>query len=294
MAMEGARTTSIQFIRGEKGDLLRDPILKSAKWSRYFDTLLDTVSEKNDSDIIVYLSAWPAAKALGVEQTETKVSDAFKSMTNAKAVGSDDLPAELPKLRPRRDGVITPELHQASLLLFVVWRTGKVPQLWKNATVKVLHKKKDRQSAAATVASRSWSMRTRCSLSHCQETLRLLQKTDSLVPDEQYGFHPSRSTTNMMLVRAASAAGGTGAERRGALVRVFHRPFKRRTTRSTAPLSGRYYCASRCATTGGRFHSKILRGKESVCAVSQWRMLGVGRGVQSPKMRPLTADVNVN
>ena len=29
-------------------------------------------------------------------------------------------------------------------LLVSVWRTGDVPQQWKDATIKVLHKKKDR------------------------------------------------------------------------------------------------------------------------------------------------------
>ena len=62
----------------------------------------------------------------------------IRGMPNWKAVGPDSLPGEVLKLDH-------PEfiryLHD---LLVNAWSTGDVPQPWKDATIKVLHKKKDR------------------------------------------------------------------------------------------------------------------------------------------------------
>ena len=59
-------------------------------------------------------------------------------MANAKAVGPDELPAEFLKLGLGDDSTILQELHHTIL---VAWRTGTVPQLWKDAIITVLHKK---------------------------------------------------------------------------------------------------------------------------------------------------------
>ena len=62
-------------------------------------------------------------------------------MANAKAVGPDGLPAELLKLGLHENRTILRELHRITKL---VWHGGQVPQQWKDTTIKVLHKKKDR------------------------------------------------------------------------------------------------------------------------------------------------------
>ena len=59
-------------------------------------------------------------------------------MDNSKAVGPDELPVELLKLGLHYDPTILREFHQIR-----VWREGKVPQRWRDAVTKVLHKKKD-------------------------------------------------------------------------------------------------------------------------------------------------------
>ena len=62
-------------------------------------------------------------------------------MTNVKAVGPDELPVELLKLGLHHDPTVLREFHQ---VVTRVWREGKVPQRWRDAVIKVLHKKKDR------------------------------------------------------------------------------------------------------------------------------------------------------
>ena len=65
-------------------------------------------------------------------------SKRVKRMLNWKAVGPDGLPAELLKID---QPAVAQCFHN---ILVNVWLTGEVPQQWKDAIIKVLHKKKDR------------------------------------------------------------------------------------------------------------------------------------------------------
>ena len=63
-------------------------------------------------------------------------------MANHKAVGPDGLPVELLKvLVDERDSDNLASIYE---IIVAVWRRGRVPQQRKDATIKVLHKKKDR------------------------------------------------------------------------------------------------------------------------------------------------------
>ena len=85
-------------------------------------------------------------------------------------------------------------------IIVAVWMTGEVPQEWKDATIKVLHKKKDR---------------TRCSnyrglslVAHAGKVLLKIManrlghfcEEAGILREEQCGFRPQRSTTDMMFV----------------------------------------------------------------------------------------------
>ena len=63
-------------------------------------------------------------------------------MVDGKAMGPDELPAELLKLG------LSDSSHKILLafhdIIVAVWMTGEVPLEWKDATINVLHKKKDR------------------------------------------------------------------------------------------------------------------------------------------------------
>ena len=63
-------------------------------------------------------------------------------MANGKGMGPDELPAELLKLG------LSDSSHEILLafhgIIVAVWMTGEVPQEWKDATIKVLLKNKDR------------------------------------------------------------------------------------------------------------------------------------------------------
>ena len=98
--------------------------------------------------ITVLFPQRPLAPSLGVEPTMDDMMGVIRGMPNWKAVGPDSLPAEVLKLDH-------PEfIRYFHNLLVNVWSTGEVPQQWKDATIKVLHKKKDRSAATTTEKNR--------------------------------------------------------------------------------------------------------------------------------------------
>ena len=81
-----------------------------------------------------------------------------------------------------------------------MWRGGGVPQQWKDATIKVLHKKKDRTECG--------NYRGISLVAHAgKELLKVIAgrlsdycERENILPEEQCGFRPQRSTVDMMFV----------------------------------------------------------------------------------------------
>ena len=97
--LQGKKLGSAQYNRDEDGKLLRKLEEICARWRRYFTSLLSTTSAALNRTIIEDLSQKPTALSLGdlpvVSETKKK---ALRSMANGKAMGPDELPAELLKL----------------------------------------------------------------------------------------------------------------------------------------------------------------------------------------------------
>ena len=138
--LQGKRLGYAQYIRDENGKLLRKLDGIRARWRRCFTSLLNTTSAALNRTIIEGLSQKPTALSLGDPPVVSETKKALRSMANGKAVGPDELPAELLKLG------LSDSSHEILLafhdIIVAVWMTGEVPQEWKDATIKVLHKKK--------------------------------------------------------------------------------------------------------------------------------------------------------
>ena len=98
MAEESAKKVEPQCVRDEEGRLLRDKGRLRERWVRFFRSLLNAKFDILDPDTAKKLPPHLVASALGIEPTEEEIATAMKAMVNAKAVGSDGLPAELLKL----------------------------------------------------------------------------------------------------------------------------------------------------------------------------------------------------
>ena len=85
-------------------------------------------------------------------------------MSNRKAVGPNELPADLLKFILEEDRYgnrhILEKFHAIEM---AIWRGRGVPQEWKDATIIVLHNKKDRTEWGTIVTSCSWRTLARLS-----------------------------------------------------------------------------------------------------------------------------------
>ncbi|CAN0460303.1 unnamed protein product, partial [Ascophyllum nodosum] len=128
-------------VRDEERRLLRDKGRIRERGVRFFRSPLNAKSDLFDPDIPKRLPQHPVASALGIEPTEEELATAMNEIANAKAVGPDGLPTELLKLGLQQDRTILLELHR---LITLIWREGKVLQLWKDAVIIVLYKMGDK------------------------------------------------------------------------------------------------------------------------------------------------------
>ena len=177
--------------------MLRDSGLILGRWARFFGTLLNSKSDKLKVGIIEELPPWPIAHDLGVEKTESEVIGALRSMANTKAVGLDELPVELLKLGINLDPTVLREFHG---VFKMVWHQRKVPQRWRDAVIKVLHKRKYRAECGNHRRISLVAHAGKVLLKIVATRLSAYCEARNLLPEEKCGSRPHRSTTDIMFV----------------------------------------------------------------------------------------------
>ena len=196
--LQGKKLRGAQYIRDENGKLLRKPDEIRARWRRYFTSLLNTTSVTLNRTIIEGLPQKPIALSLGDPPVVSETKKALRSMANGKAMGPDELPVELLKLG------LSDSSHEILLpfheIIVAVWMTGEVPQEWKDATIKVLHKKKDRTECSNYRGLSLVAHAGKVLLKIVANRLGDFCEEAGILPEEQCGFRPQRSTTDMMFV----------------------------------------------------------------------------------------------
>ncbi|CAB1107589.1 unnamed protein product [Ectocarpus sp. CCAP 1310/34] len=124
-----------------------------------------------------------------------EVEEAVREMANRRAVGPEDLRAELIKIFLDGDQRLLREFHA---IVVDVWQTGDIPQQWKDATIKVLFKKGDTMECG--------NFRGISLVVHTGKVLLKVVATrqshyyerEGVLPEEQSGFRPHRSTLDML------------------------------------------------------------------------------------------------
>ncbi|CAN0457206.1 unnamed protein product, partial [Ascophyllum nodosum] len=129
--LQGKKLGSAQYIRDENGKLVRKLDEIRARWRRHFTSLLNTTSATLNRTIFEGLSQKPPALSLGDPPVVSETKKTLRSMANGKAMGPDELPAELLKLG------LSDNSHEILLafhdIIVAVWMTVEVPQEWKDA-----------------------------------------------------------------------------------------------------------------------------------------------------------------
>ena len=119
-------------------------------------------------------------------------------MANGKAIGSDELPAELLKLG------FSDSSHETLLafhgIIVAVWMTGEVPQEWKDAAIKVLHKKNNRTECCNYRGLSLMAHADKVLLKIMANRLGNFCEEPGILSEEQCRFRPQRSTIDMMSV----------------------------------------------------------------------------------------------
>ena len=116
-------------------------------------------------------------------------------MSNAKAVGPDELSVELLELGINHDPTVLREFHR---VIEQVWHQPEVPQRWRDAMIKVLPKKMDRTECGNYRGISLVAHAGKVLLKIVSTRLSAYCEARSLLLEEQCGFRPHRSTTDRM------------------------------------------------------------------------------------------------
>ena len=197
MGVEGKRTFNSQYIKDEEGRLLRDYTLIRERWLRWFHKLLNTNSPTLDPSIVDELKQWLPCRPLDNVPSRGDVEEAIRALAIRKAVGLDRPPLELLKGWADEGENTLGEFHD---IIVAVWRGGGVSQQWKDATIKVLHKKKDRTECGNHRGISLVAHAGKVLLKVIAGSLSDYCERENIMPEEQCGFRPQRSMVDMMFV----------------------------------------------------------------------------------------------
>ncbi|CAB1118404.1 unnamed protein product [Ectocarpus sp. CCAP 1310/34] len=193
--VESKRSFTSQNIKDEDGKVLRDPMFIRQRWARCFHKLLNTKSPTIDLHAADTVKRWPTCMPLDDIPSLLEVEEAVREMANRKAVGPDDLPAELIKLFLDEDQSLLRESHAN---VVDVWQTRDVPQQWKDATTKVLFNKGDTMECGNYRGISLVAHAGKVLLKVVATRLSHYCEREGILPEEQSGFRPHRSTLDML------------------------------------------------------------------------------------------------
>ena len=209
----GRKTEGQQAIKDENGNLLRYKRDIPRRRERFFGDLFSTKSPALQLSIVEKVQQRkkappplsPGARSqieepisLEAEPTYADTLQAVRAMTNSKALGAALLRVELLKLDDStREPVVLKHFYA---ILVRVWRGEEILQEWKDATIKVLHKKSDRSdcnnSRGISLVSHAGKVLLKLVANH----LRDFCEAQQILPEDQCGFRPARSTIDMLFV----------------------------------------------------------------------------------------------
>ena len=233
MNLEGKRDRSSAYVKDENGVLVRDIELIRERWVRWFHTLLNAKSPRLENpNIAEGLDQWPENMPLGVQPTMQELTDTIRSLANGKAVGPDGVSVELFKITLNGDPALRRRLPD---IVVRIWGGGEVPQQWKDTIIMVLHKKKDRTECGNYRGISLVARAGKILLKIIARRLSEYCEREGILPVEQSGFRPNRSTADMMLCGCRSWRGRSEFHSMYALSIL-----PKRTTPLIEPFSGQY------------------------------------------------------
>ena len=166
---------------------MRDKVRIRERLSGFYHKLLNTKSLKLGPTFIDLLPPRPLELPLGDEPYMDDMTEALEGMSNWKAVGTDGLPAALLKID---HPAFAQRFHN---ILVNVSVRGEVPQQWKDAIIKVLHKKKGRTDCNSYrgVSLVAHAGKALLEIVASRLSNRNYCETEGIFPEEHCGFRPA-------------------------------------------------------------------------------------------------------
>ena len=198
VGLGGRQSGGQQYVKDENGVLLRDKGEILLRWARFFSNLFNTKSHKLNPAVIEDLQQRPAAPTTGDSvplasaPTLEETRRAIRGMHNWKAPGPDSLVVGLLKVDKPAEPIVPERFHA---ILVEVWNGGEVPQQCKDATIKVLYKTADRYRGISLLSHAGKVL-----LKIVANRLSDYCEAHGILPDEQCGFQPERSTVDTLFV----------------------------------------------------------------------------------------------
>lgn len=115
-------------------------MLTLARWIRWFYKSHKTKSPTLNPRMTEQVKQWPRCVSLDEIPARFEVEEAIQGMTNRKATGSGELPAELVRLFSDGNQDLLNRFHD---VIFTMWQKRVSPEQYKDDTNMVMFKKGD-------------------------------------------------------------------------------------------------------------------------------------------------------
>ena len=167
-----------------KSDMLK-------RWKQHFDSVLNSTAVIDD-DVLSSIFQHPEIPELSLEPTQQEVMDS-KQISSGKAPGKDAIPPEIYKYGGQK---LVKKLYE---LFKAIWRVGRVPQDYKDASIKHLYKNTGNRSSCdnhqgISLLSIAGKILARLLLNRIIKHI-----VNDIYPESQCGFRSGRGTIDMIL-----------------------------------------------------------------------------------------------
>ena len=166
-----------------KSDMLK-------RWKQHFDSVLNSTAVIDD-EVLSSIFQHPEILELSLEPTQQEVMDS-KQICSGKAPGKDAIPPEIYKYGGQK---LVKKLYE---LFKAIWRVGRVPQDYKDASIKHLYKNTGNRSSCdnhrgISLLSIAGKILARLLLNRIIKHI-----VNDIYPESQCGFRSGRGTIDMI------------------------------------------------------------------------------------------------
>ena len=186
----GKKTNRTSLVKDENGDVISDPQKADERWASHFEKVLNR--PRPDDPETVPDTPFLQIDVSADPPSTVEVTTAVKKLKNGRAPGVDGITAEMLKASLRACMFVW------TALLVAIWNNEKVPKDWTRGILVKLFKKGDAQICDNWRGINLTSVPSKILASVILQRLRAA--LDSHLREEQHGFRPGRSCSDLIFI----------------------------------------------------------------------------------------------